>query len=627
MRLVSRALLTLTLTALLGACSDETPAAEPSTTASPTASAPAATSTSPPPTATRTPEASATALPDPEIRAVAPVALDIERLDAGETDAFVQYQLASGEPVTKDGTYLLNAATGEIEGWAHVDDDGMHPVSSPDGDWLASVGGSPETVVLIERATGAAWSWERAALAMLSYPDAEGRTVFRSADQAVHIVRLAEEVTTLAGFEITPSPTPRRPPPAIPLWPSDQRSRPNMPAFAVAAPEGDRWLLFDNPGDEVRVFLLHAEAPTVVDRLPSQDGGQVMLSFSIGRPNAQGVTVAIRHSSKPDDKDSSLPVSLRAVTYGWDGGKVRSADTPAPLLVNEDGLGLGATFDVLTSPDGTLVAWERELPYARNDGLGGHLDFPAVYVASVEAGEPLFRAVRTAIGTYLGGLDWLADGSGVVVGTPEGWGVLRADGSAVDPLPFGREDVFEMPRPSPTDSDRFAIGLGVYNRAGNLLHSATVEPDDPNSGTFGPATWTSDGEELVFAVATLGGRDFGPSGVSEFDLPPRIETPPFDDTLRLVAAPEDGDCTELRDEAALLTTEVVACVAAGTPLVVTNTEVGAGARTDCNGNRARLCASTYDIEEPESQRRWLHVETEDGTAGWVQPVDVVWADP
>src|SRR5690606_23867786 len=74
-------------------------------------------------------------------------------------------------------------------------------------------------------------------------------------------------------------------------------------------------------------------------------------------------------------------------------------------------------------------------------------------------------------------------------------------------------------------------------------------------------------------------------------------------------------------------TQAVACVRAGTPLVVTNAEVGAGDATDCNGNRARLCASTYDVEEPQSERRWLHVEAEDGTAGWAQPTDLEWAAP
>jgi hypothetical protein len=231
--------------------------------------------------------------------------------------------------------------------------------------------------------------------------------------------------------------------------------------------------------------------------------------------------------------------------------------------------------------------------------------------------------VRASLTNGTRTLAWLADGSAIVVATPEGFALLSAADGALEPLPFGRAAHSKpIPIPAPDDPALFLFDGRVVDRRGNPA-GATA----PAAEAWGPAWWIATkygwgatSGELWFTRWAPLGRDFGPGGVSAFGLPARVERPPFPDSVRLrVMGTEALDVRHGPDS----DSEVVVNVAAGAVVTVADARFDSGI-PGCDADDE--CPATSYRERAGDRRWWLHVRMEDGTQGWVRSEFLEWAE-
>ena len=265
------------------------------------------------------------------------------------------------------------------------------------------------------------------------------------------------------------------------------------------------------------------------------------------------------------------------------------------------------------SPDGRYVAWQDGQPvfikYREHEYLPEQ-PWPAVVISDAETCEPLFR-VRSAHLHWFGNRWWLSNSEGIVVGMANG-NLLR-----VRPQP----EIVRLPHyggvPAPTgDGCYFAPHLaGVYN---------ACEDRWIPTGFFhgnGIASWGETHREIRYV---LGGY-WGEGWVEWLLLPPRIEFPPFDNTVAFRVARTEG-CLVLRAdpdaEAAALN-----CLPDGARLTFAE-------RTDPPGQREDEQGYLLPLEHPSIKvgsfrsaggfPRWIYVRAETGVTGWVASPYLDW---
>lgn len=182
---------------------------------------------------------------------------------------------------------------------------------------------------------------------------------------------------------------------------------------------------------------------------------------------------------------------------GWEGD--RQAITRVPV------------DRAFVSPDGSLVAGERVLPI-RGRNLEEFETTSTVIVMDGKRGRIryLIRSARLNYGDQLWGGRWLADSSGLVVqsrtGGKEGYSLVSADGSAMEPLPeppgptrewLGDRDM-RGPAPSPNNPALVAFGrTSLYDRVSDRWLG--IDPGDAAPAHEGPWRLTGS-EETVLAL-------------------------------------------------------------------------------------------------------------------------------
>ncbi|HPL29540.1 MAG TPA: hypothetical protein PLG21_15950, partial [Anaerolineae bacterium] len=168
-RLTSRWLL-LIVTLALVACS---PTPAPATQASTLAAAPAASAAPPSPTPT--------AAPSPPGLALASI-----------PNPFDRRQLAAGTPITQNGMFFIDVATGAIDAWSLRADDSAWPAysASPDNRWVIAL--ADDAAYAADRRSGAAFRWARNSTYQ---PVAQGDSLlFRDDGRRVWVVGSARPV-------------------------------------------------------------------------------------------------------------------------------------------------------------------------------------------------------------------------------------------------------------------------------------------------------------------------------------------------------------------------------------------------------------------------------------------------
>ncbi|MYD66134.1 MAG: SH3 domain-containing protein [Chloroflexi bacterium] len=554
------------------------PTGSPIPTPTPTPATPTPTpEPSPPPTLTPTPTATPSSPPTATptltpVRTILPLPtreeLGIREVDTAEAFAatgltHVRYE--AGEEVPWEaGFFLLDVPTGLVEGWIvpgldAVDENGrlvgpigLHVRLSPGNRFLRLPGGN-----LHDRMTGLTYEGVNVSFQEGYASDLVGWG--SGADERLVVWSSTAEVNLVLDGGMRPVAQLRGAGPN--LW---------------ALPNGAYLITHDYR--ELRVFDLRQAGTDMIT--PS-------ITWSVASVNWRTRKGSFNAWLAPFDTgialiEASDDRTCRVVRYVVDGSP------PSDHSYGCWSSGWGRPL-VEVSPDGRLLA------IATFGWPGDYLLSPRVTAISIfdaGTGEELLRIRGAGEPEWqwdLAGI-WLADSSGIVVGTTFGNRIAMID---------ARWEVAPG-LPAPDTPNLFMDGSTVRDRSGRV--EATLE--------FGPPTreirgirdgWVQwGGASSGLRVHT--GISYEAADFSEYPSEAVIERPPFDDQL-LVEVVVDT-CLNVRDEPRL-DARIMTCLPHGA--------VAALAAVDSGGN-------WYPYPWPS----WMHIRTEDGVEGWAHADYLRW---
>lgn len=344
----------------------------------------------------------------------------------------------------------------------------------------------------------------------------------------------------------------------------------------TATPDGHLWIL------DLESGLDPAGVPIIERPLPGDlrwpDEGVAVMSVGEG-----GVALLARGDGE----------SVRVVRYGWDGALL--SDASIANLPITDGLSVspdGRRIAAVTFPAPSSSDWLRSRGMAVSifDATSGE-EMLRITGASTSPtalwGEVPVSAPLTSYSMWWNQAGWLADSSGVFVGTVHGERLVTLDG--------GWEQV--VGRPAPDDTDLFAhVGENearITDRAGRSLASVrfadpvSVDGREPHIAI----AWGDHSRELRVVLARVAKQhSYRPPPTPP--LTAVIEHPPFEDRLRVEVIAED--CADLRRNPGF-TSEVRICLK--------------------HGSVAEVDDYVHD---------WMHVRTIYGFRGWMHADDLRW---
>ncbi|MGK2964805.1 MAG: helix-turn-helix domain-containing protein [Tepidiformaceae bacterium] len=394
--------------------------------------------------------------------------------------------------------------------------------------------------------------------------------------------------------------------------------------LTLAASEGNRFVFTGTRADSrdpLTVRVLDALTGTTWDTvvtpngiaeetqaLISPDGGSLVILLgnqvywaNVGDAAAQLVLPWFEAVGTLRPESGGVLVSLnygeRYKRIGWDGA-VRDAVAPP---VGE------------VSPDGTLIArTELIAPAVRGGwGMGEYPQLAMVVVTDRASGEVRFRARGAMLAEGApGSTHWLADSSGLVIETGDGFRVMTRDGVVTRDLPPAFR--FGWPVPSPDDPDKFALGFAGYvGRDGQ-----PVEVDvDIGSGAWsvGLEAWGRDSAEIRFSTVA-GGKGYSRNVPL---MPLLIEHDPHEGGLTAVSVVGTGSCLNVREAASTAAT-AVSCYPDGTHAEITSGR-------DPNWTTASKEPAMFGAMAPGTDfEPWIHLSMPDGNEGWVSPEFLTW---
>jgi hypothetical protein len=510
------------------------------------------------PTATTRPTATATPLPMPTPTLI-PVLQGLAVYWA--PGALVQVHYAAGQAVGHAGAYFMSLDTGEVEGWmlAGSHDENVASFSiSDDNRWVkASEMGCSW---LVDRDTGATLTWTGGSGVWLLA--AQGETLIFSDPERVWLMRsgLCEAVT-------------------LPL-PSDWRQ-------AVISPDGRQAMLLS--GHTLYLVDLQTGALRVVSPAERPDGRSVQMRRLDKSSQRTGVVLRTRLDAVAGSTAASED---QVQFFSWQG---------------EEGSATRADLDRV-SPDGSLVAWEDDLY-----GVA-----PSVVVADAQTLQPRFR-VKGATLCYpdiatLGGR-WLADSSGVVVLTADGYRIVDLAGNlravpAPETVAIQREVL-----PAPDRADLFVIDRRLVVDANGRRVAEVALSGDPYWTPSHVDPWGQDSTQMRFVLPSPG---HGARCMWPWFPSVQVERAPFPAEIAFTVGLPVDDCLSLRPLPDV-TARALACVSGGSRLVIAPS--------------AEPIPSVVGAEwaDPAAVRQnsqpWVRVRTAEGLEGWVdaEAGNLVWA--
>ena len=262
------------------------------------------------------------------------------------------------------------------------------------------------------------------------------------------------------------------------------------------------------------------------------------------------------------------------------------------------------------SPDGRYALRTEEAREMWSRG-GTCLAWPLIGIEDVATGLPLFR-VRSAESWFH---DWLADGSGIVAkvgddsGELFGFAVVRIQPQPrVAPLPLPPEGRWTLQvAPSP-DAGRYFVyagrsGVQVYDAADGRWGLPVVS--EHASVWFGLPFWGVDHREMRFRLGPL---LYGGGCLSLIMIPPKLEFPPYDDTLAFRVA-GTASCLYLRAEPGR-DRAIRDCLPDGTRVLFSELPEWVATNPDPSVRYRDPFVAWWE-------RPWVHVRTDDGAEGWV----------
>ena len=575
-----------------------TPSPTPTATPSPTATPAGTPSPTPTPTPTATPSPAPTATPSPTPTATPAPLITAEDLGIREVDTaealaaagLTHVRYAAGEEVPWDpGLFLLEVESGVVEGW--VRSLALLPEEERGTAWNVSddIAVSPSNrfvswagqAVLNDRQTGRTYEWDRGRIEFDRWwgTGPSERLLFRLATSGAFVAMDAE------------------------LQPVARFTLPNGERFT--SPNGGYILVREcvecEPGDRFSLVDLEDEANPRV-------GSWVLPWKTVRYRKSAGIPYRI-------DLLDDLVVfvadtgsgTCRVVRYDLGGALLSDSTIPCwrPWPVSSGGVGLPRI-----SPDGHLVAGATS-GYRAEAGYG---DLPAIAAVSVfdavTGGEAVRVKSASAPWFEIGLTDvWLADSSGIVVGTHRDPRIVTTDGAwkqAPDPW------IRALGRPAPDDPDLFVAYDSAILATQPVVVNQRVEvqarlsfgrpsapiPEYPDAALilYERADWGA--ASTALRVRTVFFHTQEPDGgYAPPPLAPVIERPPFDDRL-LVEVVVDT-CLNLREEHAL-DASILACLPNG------------------------AVAQIVPTDEYVYSASWMHIRTDDGLEGWASAEYLRW---
>ncbi|MDE2696541.1 MAG: LuxR C-terminal-related transcriptional regulator, partial [Chloroflexota bacterium] len=254
------------------------------------------------------------------------------------------------------------------------------------------------------------------------------------------------------------------------------------------------------------------------------------------------------------------------------------------------------------SPDGRHVAqqWGQPAWIRNSPGAPVHGD-PSVVIADAETCAPLFR-IRPAYAYHvLWEGQWLADSEGFVVGTDDGYAILRVIEPEIVHLPGAGWG----PIPAPTGDGRYFLNdfVGIYDRQEDRwLYTGFREP---------LPLWTFEWGETEHEVRYALIPPEGSWGYSWNLASPTIEFPPFEEVAFRVGGA--GGCLDLRSEPSTAAT-VLDCITEGTRVQLV---VPPKAAASCLRFSSCLPATSTEVVSSRETLTWVYVLAHSGGEGWV----------
>ncbi|MDE2695745.1 MAG: SH3 domain-containing protein [Chloroflexota bacterium] len=308
--------------------------------------------------------------------------------------------------------------------------------------------------------------------------------------------------------------------------------------------------------------------------------------------------------------------------FNWEGEPVLRPACPSGGAPST-GWAVGSAW---TSPDGRYVAWldggpafTKYVGFARLDD-----PWPSLVIADAATCVPLFRVRSARTGELWWNAEWLATSEGIVVGTHDGYVIVRIRPEP-EIVPFlrggGTWGAWQTgPQPAPTGDGRyFGYDCNVYDAFEGrwVLPSDAIEDDDhgrgrvPESGGGSPCWW-GDSHRERWSVA---GEGWGEGWVEWLLLPPKIEFPPFSEEIAFRVA-RTSDCLHLRSEPDT-DGEILDCLRDGARVVFVRREYPEGTVKSSYYPASVHPSIGLDERRVRSAPVWVYVRTEDGVEGWV----------
>lgn len=458
--------------------------------------------------------------------------------------AFLRGTFRAGDRLSRDGVYFMGTATGAGESWIPTQ---PHPFFGADisDDNRFITARTTEREYLIDRTTGSVWLWD-AGQRFLLLASAHGFlfSEVRADPQT------ANRTPTGRYFWAGPDFRLRRV--------SASGAAGGWYTRALLSPDGSRLALLRHPmlltvdltsGETASLELPGTPAVVGAGLEPTTTGFEVRIMTNAGETNLPRWHTLIRR-------------------FNWQGMPQGDLRIPGNY--------------VFFSPDGRWVAWE--------DWSAGDLA-PVTVLADAASLQPRLRALGATPcfrAVSSGGTRWLADSSGLVVDTDDGYRIFTVNGRLEERPAFAGRLWKDEPQPAPDRPDLFALGrTGVSDGAGARALRVSLD------GFVTPASlepWGATSAELRFVLPPP-----GKGGAC-------VEHPPVAPLVAPAgAAPELvlQQPVDMRDVPHGTTGQIIGRLEAGTRL----TQI-----------RPRSDSPAYTWLD---QSWWLHVRTEQGQTGWV----------
>lgn len=480
-------------------------------------------------------------------------------------EALSKVSYKSTHEIPDPGEYIVDLATGEVEGWVLRGEPSDLVRFSENRRWVsAEIDG---VVYWVDRESGQGFSWKSTELKVVGEGPRQLLLMGVQEDagpRSFYVVDHDFQVQYTFSLDLGD------------LQISQVAFSPAGKHLAIAAVQ---WL--GEGGTVLRVYVVDLGSGSSRELSHPTIGKATIADLWIG---ASGELVVQYTGTEFDERTGTSSESSVVRRYSWEGE-----------LLNEYAvLGRG----VSVSQDGRLLVSSQDL-----DGLAS-----AAVLTDLATGEPVLRVVNAWP------IRMAADSATLVVrGGPLGGYYLLTPSGELRLLPYKYEGFMPLYAellPSPDDPQRLLFGLNVIDPNGNLVQRVDVQ--DRDEWLVWDSTWGADGREVYVKIEKRIGKG---NETSSVPLPIQVQKPPFADPYLLEVQDPEGECVNLR-EANRRDSPVICCLPNGTRLAV----------ADLWQAPEKVSRPILPGEESHDDI-WLWARTEQGEVGWVNlsTGSVTWA--